>query len=372
MYGVGPKLKLFALDAASGRQLWQFDPFEGKEPRLNECRGVTYWNNRIFYVAGAELFAVNAQTGEPVEGFGESGKVAFTTGLDINHDVKHLYVTATSPGIVYKNILIYGSAVSEAGNAAPGYVRGFDAQTGQLVWTFHTIPQPGEPGYETWPKDAYKWAGGTNNWGGMSLDERRGMVYFGTGSPSSDFYGGDREGKNLFSDCVLALDAGSGRLKWYYQTTHHDLWDRDIPCPPNLTTIRRDGKLIDVVVQVTKGGNVFVLDRDSGKSVFPVEERPVPIVGLPGEKPWPTQPVPVKPEPLCGPFISDSANYLPPGEKGTVLVGYSGGAEWGGNAVDTNGVFYQNSNNAPWLLQMVSMAERKKRSRRCRKGRVCM
>jgi len=362
MYGVSPTLKLFALDAASGRQLWQFDPFAGREPRLNECRGVTYWNKQLYYVAGSNLFAVNATNGEPVKGFGENGVVPFTTGLDINHDVKRLYVTATSPGIVFKNVIIYGSAVSEAGNAAPGYVRGFDVVTGKLVWTFHTIPQPGEPGYETWPKDAYKWAGGTNNWGGMALDERRGVVYFGTGSPSSDFYGGDRGGMNLFSDCVVALDAGTGRLKWYYQTTHHDLWDRDIPCPPNLTTIRRDGKSIDVVVQVTKGGNVFVLDRDSGKSVFPVEERAVPVAGLPGEEPWPTQPFPLKPAPLC------DQSYLPPSEKGTVLVGYSGGAEWGGNAVDSNGVFYQNTNNAPWLLQMVSMAERKKEIAALSKG----
>jgi len=365
LYGVSPTLKLFALDAASGKQLWQFDPFKGKEPRLNECRGVTYWNKRIFYVAGSELLAVDAETGKLVAGFGENGVVSFTTGLDINHDVRHLYVTATSPGIVFKNVLIYGSAVSEAGNAAPGYVRGFDAATGKLLWTFHTIPQPGEPGYETWPKDAYKWAGGTNNWGGLALDDRRGVVYFGTGSPSSDFYGGDRKGMNLFSDCVLALDAATGRLRWYYQTTHHDLWDRDIPCPPNLTTIRHDGKLVDVVVQVTKDGNVFVLDRDSGRSVFPVEERAVPVVGLPGEQPWPTQRFPLKPEPLCN---MDSDSHLPPSEKGTVLVGYSGGAEWGGNAVDSSGIFYQNSNNAPWVLKMVSMEERKKEIAALSKG----
>jgi quinoprotein glucose dehydrogenase len=395
LYGVDARLKLFALGAASGKQLWLFDPFKGEMPRLTQCRGVTYWeqgnDKRIFYVAGSELFAVNALTGAPVAGFGANGKVSFTTGLDINHDVRNLYVTATSPGVIYKNTLIFGNTVSESGDAAPGYVRGFDAVTGRLIWTFHTIPQPGEPGYETWPKDAYKWAGGTNNWSGLALDDKRGAVYFGTGSPSSDFYGGDRPGMNLFSDCVVALDAGTGKLKWYYQTIHHDLWDRDIPCPPNLVTIKQEGKLVDVVVQVTKDGNVFVLDRDSGRSVFPVEERPVAVNGLPGEHPWPVQNFPVNPEPLCKQLITDSditdlspeahayvqrifkksdygQKFIPPSTRGTILVGYSGGAEWGGNAIDSNGILYQNSNNAPWLLQMISMADRQKETAALSRG----
>jgi len=389
LYGINARLKLFALDAASGQRLWQFDPFKGKPARLNQCRGVTYWeegkDKRIFYVAGNDLFAVNAVTGEMV------WKVPFTAGLDINHDVRNLYITATSPGVVYKNTLIFGNTVSESGDAAPGYVRGFDAVTGKLIWTFHTVPQPGEPGYATWPKDAYKWVGGTNNWSGLALDERRGAVYFGTGSPSSDFYGGDRAGMNLFSDCVVALDAATGQLKWYYQTIHHDLWDRDIPCPPNLATIRHDGRLIDVVVQVTKDGNVFVLDRDSGKSVFPVEERPVATGGLPGEHPWPVQNFPVKPLPLCLQSVSDSditdlspeahayvkrildksdhgEKFMPPNTKGTVLVGYSGGAEWGGNAIDSSGILYQNANTTPWLLQMISQADRQKEIAALSKG----
>src|SRR6201991_186793 len=395
LYGVNATLKLFALEAGSGKQLWQSDPFQGKAARINQCRGVTYWeqgdDKRIFYVAGNDLFALNAVTGKPVEAFGTGGKVSFTAGLDINHDVRNLYITATSPGVIYKNTIIFGNTVSESGDAAPGYVRGFDAVTGKLVWTFHTVPQPGEPGYETWPKDAYKWAGGTNNWSGLALDDKRGAVYFGTGSPSSDFYGGDRAGMNLFSDCVVALDAATGKLKWYYQTIHHDLWDRDIPCPPNLATIRHDGRLIDVVVQVTKDGNVFVLDRDSGKSVFPVEERPVAVNGLPGEHPWPVQNFPVKPLPLCMQTVSDSditnlspeahayvqrifdksdhgQKFMPPNTKGTVLVGYSGGAEWGGNAIDSNGILYQNANTTPWLLQMISMADRQKEIAALSKG----
>ena len=386
-YGTSGTLKLFALDAATGKERWKFDPFKGGNPRFNQCRGVTYWadgnDRRILYAAGSNLYAVNAMTGEPVTSFGTNGRVSLYTGLDINHPVSNLYVTATSPGIIYKNTIIIGSAVSESGDAAPGYVRGFDVVTGKMVWIFHTIPQPGEFGYDTWPKDAYKWAGGTNNWGGMALDEKRGTVYFGTGAPSSDFYGGDRAGANLFSDCIMALDAATGKMKWYYQTIHHDLWDRDIPCPPNLVTIQHEGHPVDVVVQVTKDGNIFVLDRDSGRSVFPVEERPVPTAGLPGEKPWPVQRFPVKPLPLCKQLITDSditdlspqahayvqkifrqsdydGKFLPPSIKGTLLVGYSGGAEWGGNAIDSNGILYQNTNNAPWLLKMISMADRQK------------
>ena len=387
LYGTSGTLKLFALDAATGKEHWKFDPFKAGSPRFNQCRGVTYWadgnDRRIFYAAGSNLYAVNAMTGEPVTTFGTNGSVSLYTGLDINHPVNNLYVAATSPGIIYKNTIIIGSAVSESGDAAPGYVRGFDVVTGKMNWIFHTIPQPGEFGYDTWPKDAYKWAGGTNNWSGMALDEKRGTVYFGTGSPSSDFYGGDRTGANLFSDCIMALDAATGKMKWYYQTISHDLWDRDIPSPPNLVTIQHEGKSIDVVVQVTKDGNVYVLDRDSGRSVFPVEERPVPTAGLPGEKPWPVQKFPLKPLPFSKQLITDSDitdlspqahayvqkifkessygdKFLPPNTRGTLEVGYSGGAEWGGNAIDSNGVLYQNTNNAPWLLKMISMADRQK------------
>ena len=387
LYGTSPTLKLFALKAATGEELWKFDPFKGVRPRFNQCRGVAYWTDgndrRLFYAAGPDLYAVDARTGQPAEGFGDSGKVSLYTGLDLNHDVHNLYVTATSPGIIYKNTLIIGSAVAETGDAAPGYIRGFDVRTGKMTWIFHSIPQPGEPGYKTWPPAAYRWAGGTNNWGGLSLDEKRGVVYFGTGSPSSDFYGGDRAGDNLFSDCIMALDAASGKVKWYYQTIHHDLWDRDIPCPPNLATIRHNGKLTDVVVQATKDGLVYVLDRDSGVSLFPVAERPVPTKGLPGEHPSPTQKYPEKPLPFSHQLITDSDltdispaahayvqkifdqtthapknKFMPPSTEGTVLVGYSGGAEWGGNAIDPDGILYQNANDAPWLLRMISMKDR--------------
>ena len=397
LYGISPTLKLFAIRAATSEQIWKFDPFKYAPPRFNQCRGLAYWTDgtsrRIFYTAGPDLYAIDASNGTLVPAFGRNGRVSLYTGLDINHRVEGLYVTATSPGIIYKNILIIGSAVSESGDAAPGYIRGFDANTGRLVWIFHSIPQPGEPGYETWPKDAYQFAGGTNNWSGMSLDEKRGVVYFGTGSPSSDFYGGDRAGTDLFSDCIMALDAATGKVRWYYQTIHHDLWDRDIPCPPNLTTILHNGKKTDVVVQATKDGLLYVLDRDSGTSLFPVEERPVPVKGLPGEHPWATQKYPFKPLPFSHQTISDTDltnispeahayvqkvvdqtnkagrnKFLPPDTAGTVLVGYSGGAEWGGNAVDSEGILYQNANDAPWLLRMISGQERKKEIVRLEEG----
>lgn len=390
LYGTSSTLKLFALDAATGRQRWQFDPFKNKRPRINQCRGITYWtdqNNdrRLFYAAGSDLWCIDANTGAPVTSFGDSGRISLYIGLDLNHPVDYLYVTATSPGMVYKELLILGSAVSESGDAAPGYVRAFDVRTGKLVWTFHTIPQPGEPGYETWPKDAYKWMGGVNNWSGLSLDEKRGAVYFGTGSASSDFYGGDRPGDNLYSDCILSLDAATGKLNWYFQTIHHDLWDRDIPCPPNLTTIQHDGKPVDVLVQTTKDGLVYVLDRNTGTSLFPLEDRAVPQTALPGEHPATTQRYPKKPAPLAHQTITAADltditpeahafvknifdkttnakttpnKFLPPDTTGTLLVGYSGGAEWGGNAVDADGIFYQNSNDAPWLLKMTTAKAR--------------
>ena len=390
LYGTSPTLKLFAVNAATGQEIWKFDPFLYARARFNQCRGLAYWTDgrdrRIFYTAGTNLYAINADNGTLVPTFAHNGRISLYTGLDINHSVVDLYVTATSPGIIYKNLVIIGSTVSESGDAAPGYIRAFDVTTGKLRWTFHSIPQPGEPGYETWPKDAYKFAGGTNNWSGMSVDDKRGVIYFGTGSPSSDFYGGDRAGMNLFSDCIMALDAVTGKPIWYYQTIHHDLWDRDIPCPPNLTTIMHKGKPTDVVVQATKDGLIYVLDRDSGTSLFPVEERPVPTRGLPGEHPWPTQKYPVKPLAFSHQTISDSDltnispaahayvqrifdqstnkgpknKFLPPDTTGTVLVGYSGGAEWGGNAVDSAGILYQNGNDAPWLLRMISKEERKR------------
>jgi quinoprotein glucose dehydrogenase len=386
LYGTTPELKLFALKAGTGEQLWKFEP--SKKDRLNSNRGVVYWENgndkRILYTVGSSLYAVNAETGQIVKSFGTDGKVDIHEGLSTNmdHEVNLLSVNATSPGIVHKNTFILGSAVSESGDAAPGHIRAFDVITGKLKWVFHTIPQPGEFGYETWPKDAYKKIGAANNWSGMSLDEKRGIVYFGTGSPASDFYGGARKGSNLFANCIMALNAQTGKMKWYYQTIHHDLWDRDHPSPPNLTTINHNGKKVDVLVQSTKDGMVYVLDRDKGTSIFPVEERAVPTNGLSGEHPFPTQKFPVKPLPLGRQIFTENDitnlspeahayvkerflkiktdnKFAPPNTTGTLLFGYSGGAEWGGNAVDPDGVFYQNANEEPWELIMMDASQKK-------------
>ncbi|GAB3699021.1 hypothetical protein GCM10027592_24640 [Spirosoma flavus] len=384
LYGTTPDLNLFALKAGTGEQIWKFEP--SRNDRRNSNRGVVYWQSgsdkRILYTVGASLYAINAATGESISSFGTNGKADLHEGLQtgLDHDVSKLSVNATSPGIVYRNTFIIGSSVSESGDAAPGHIRAFDVVTGKLKWVFHTIPQPGEFGYDTWPNDAYKKIGAVNNWSGMSLDEGRGVVYFGTGSPASDFYGGDRKGQNLFANCIMALDAETGKLKWYYQTIHHDLWDRDHPCPPNLITLQRNGKKVDAVVQTTKDGLVYVLDRDKGTSLFPVEERKVPINGLPGEHPWSTQKSPLKPLPSNRQVYTEADitdlsaeahayvkerflqlktdnKFAPPTEKGTLLFGYSGGAEWGGNAIDPSGILYQNVNEEPWELIMTKRAD---------------
>ena len=389
LYGTTPELKLFAVNAATGKELWKFTPLKHNQ-RFSTNRGVMYWQDgddkRILYSSGSTLYAVNAATGKPVTSFGIDGKADLREGLNVNldHDVKDLSVTASTPGVIYKNTVIMGSSVSEAGDAAPGHIRGYDVVTGKLKWVFHTIPQPGEFGYDTWPKDAYKKIGAANNWSGLVVDEKRGVVYFGTGSPASDFYGGEREGANLFANCIMALEAETGKMKWYFQTIHHDLWDRDLPCPPNLTTVTHEGKKIDVVVQTTKDGLVYVLDRDNGTSLFPVEERPVPTKGLPGEHPYPTQKFPLKPLPFARQIFTEdeitnispeahehvkkrwvefglmSSKFEPPTEKGTLLQGYSGGAEWGGNSIDPDGILYQNANEDFWELLMVDVKTRDK------------
>ncbi len=399
LYGTSPQLKLFALDAASGKAKWIFDPFSGNVKRkLNLSRGVTYWSDgdssRIFYTAGPYLYAIDATTGKIISSFGDQGKIDLHDGLD--RDVKDLFVTASSPGIIYKDLLIMGARVAESGDVAPGHIRAYDVHTGKRKWIFHTIPHPGELGYDTWEnKDAWKYTGGANSWPGMSLDEKRGVVYASTGSATYDFWGGLRKGQNLFANCVLALDAATGKYIWHYQTVHHDLWDMDNPAPPNLVTVNRDGKKIDAVAQITKTGFVFVLDRDSGKPLFPVDEVPVPDSStLVGEKPWPTQPVPRLPKPFglsifteadINPFVPDSSQaivrkrlaqlqtgnglqtgnkFLPPSEKGTlVFPGFGGGGEWGGAAYDpTTGFLYVNANQIPCELTMVKINPKDKRT----------
>nr|WP_157504901.1 PQQ-binding-like beta-propeller repeat protein [Dyadobacter beijingensis] len=388
LYATTPHLSLFALKADTGEELWRFDPFAGGTPRFHVNRGVMFWENgqdkRVLYTAGNQLWAVNAADGKPVDDFGDGGKVDLSQGVTgrPGRENDKLSVDATSPGVIYKNLLVIGSRVSEYGDAAPGHIRAFDVRTGKLKWTFHTVPEPGEPGHDTWPKDAWKRIGGANNWAGMVLDEKRGAVYFGTGSPSVDFYGADREGKNLYANCVISLDAETGKMNWYYQTVHHDLWDRDISCQPNLLTVTHkaaNGKSrkIDAVAQATKDGLLFLLDRDTGKPLFAVEERPsLADFHLPGEHPWPTQPFPTKPAPFARQHFTEqditdrtpeanafvkakfaqtrSGNkYMPPSQEGSLYLGIGGGAEWGGNAADPEGILYQNSNEMVWDLKMM-------------------
>ena len=381
LYGSSPKLAFFALDAQTGKELWNFDPFEGSYDQyfMGVNRGVAYWregdDQRILFTAGSTLFAVDASTGTPVNAFGDSGKVDLRLGL--GRDLSKHFIVSNTPGVVYKNLLILGTRVDEGFGAAPGHVRAYNILTGIQEWIFHTIPQPGEFGIETWPDGAWESAGGANAWAGISLDEQRGIAFVPTGSASYDFYGADRHGENLFANSIVALDALTGERKWHFQTVHHDLWDRDLPAPPNLTEITVDGVKRDVVAQITKSGYVFVLDRETGEPVFDIVEEAVPESNLIGERAWPTQPRPVKPPPFVRQkFEFDDINnmdsmeykfvvdqfqgkknkhmYEPPSEVGTLIFpGYDGGGEWGGAAVDPDGILYVNASEMPWILTMV-------------------
>lgn len=379
MYANSAKQTVYAINAQTGEQIWAFKALAEGEPSA-ASRGVTYWENgsdkRILYSAGNYLMAIDANTGELISSFGENGKVNLNVG--VRDDPDNISVTLTTPGRVFNDLIIIGSRLPDFYGAPPGYVRAYNVKTGELAWTFHTIPHPGEPGYETWPPDAYKYAGGVNCWAGMSMDAERGMVFIALGSPSYDFYGADRIGANLYGNCVLALDAATGHYKWHFQTVHHDIWDYDLPCPPNLVTIKQDGKDMDVVVQATKQGFIFVLDRETGDPIFPVEERKVPASNLPGEVAYETQPFPVKPKAFVRQSMTeaDLNNYsdtdheailktfrsvrfeglfTPPDLKGTLSIPATrGGANWGGGAFDpSTNYLYIRGNNLPEIQTIV-------------------
>jgi quinoprotein glucose dehydrogenase len=391
LYGVSPRLKIFALDAATGRLKWSFDPARPdggvvQKIAINACRGVAYYrgsaeDQRLFYSASDSLYCIDALTGRPISSFGENGIIDLHH--DLGRDVKDLYVVGTTPGIIYKDLLIVGDRVAEEAAAAPGHIRAYDVHTGRLRWIFHTIPYPGEDGYSSWADTAaYRHIGGANAWAGFSLDEDKGVLFAPVGSASFDFYGGRRVGDDLFANCVIALDAATGRRIWHFQTVHHDLWDRDPPTPPIPVTVQKDGKTIAAVVQVTKTGLVFLLDRSTGQPLYPVVERPVPVVSeLDGEKMSPTQPFPtVLPSFARHSMTAADLNTLvpdssyqdirkrlagyhaemfdPPSKEGTVIFpGFDGGAEWGGPAYDpTTGLLYVNANEMPWILTMVNAA----------------
>ena len=396
LYGVTPRLKLFAIDALTGKEKWQYDPLDSVAGNkksffnMNNSRGVTWWSDgasdkRIFYTAGSDLCCVNAGTGKLVNDFGVNGKIDLHNDLD--RDVKDLFVTSTTPPIVFNDLLIIGTRVDEGQHAAPGHIRAYDARTGKRRWIFHTIPHPGEFGYDTWTdSNSYKYVGGANAWSGFSLDKARGIVFACTGSASYDFYGGKRLGNNLFGNCILALDAATGHRIWHFQSVHHDVWDRDIPSPPALITIQKADKKLDAVAVTTKSGFIFVLERETGKPVFDIEERPVPTeTDLAGEKLSPTQPFPVKPAPFMrqlvtekdiNPLLPDSSYqevkkrlatyksdnmFSPPSIQGTVVFpGLDGGAEWGGPSFDPQtGILYINANEMGWIIQALPVSNKK-------------
>ena len=384
LYGSSPKLKYFALDAATGQEKWTFDPFSEQAYEqfgMGVNRGLAFWTDgqekRLFVNADSYLYCLDAESGKPVSSFGQDGRIDLHDGLGRN--VSNLFISSNTPGIVYKDKIIMGGRVSEALGAIPGHIRAYNVKTGAMEWIFHTIPQPGEFGYETWPEDAWKRIGGANAWAGMSLDEKRGIVYVPTGSAAYDFYGGDRIGENLFANCILALNANTGERIWHFQTVHHDLWDRDLPAPANLVTVKHQGKKRDAVAQITKSGYIFLLDRETGEPLFPIEEVPVPASDLEGEQAWPTQPIPTKPPPFGRNRISEEdltqrtpqanlyavtkwnqhregAPFVPPSQEGTfIFPGFDGGGEWGGAAFDPkSGLLYINGSEMPWVIEMLA------------------
>lgn len=378
LFAYTPGLKVIALDGVSGKLLWTFDAgIPGSGPH----RGLAFWTDghesRLLAGVMNYLYALDPASGRPLSSFGDNGRVDLRVGL--GGDVGTHYVSLTSPGIIYKNLVIVGFRTSETEPAPPGDIRAYDVRTGALRWTFHTIPHPGEFGYETWPRDGWKSSGAANDWAGFALDDKRGILYAPTGSAVSDFYGSDRIGDDLFANALLALDAATGRRIWHFQAVHHDLWDRDLPSQPSLLTLRRGGAAVDAIAQPTKQGYVFVFDRATGAPLFPVEERPYPASDVPGEVSSPTQPRPMLPEPFARQILTEddltdrtpeshawalqqfrrfrsNGQFVPlTVERPTVVFpGFDGGAEWGGAAVDPHtGVIYINANEVAYTGSLV-------------------
>ncbi len=378
--------KIVALEAATGNKIWEYDPTSsGKEITAGvggTNRGLTYWEDgsdkRLFYCVVNEIHAVDATTGKRIAEFGNNGAVDLRDGLDRDINNETAYIRNTSPGVVYKDLLIMGSSLEETHGSLPGHLRAYDVRSGEMKWIFHTIPHPGEFGYDTWPKEYYKTGGGANAWSGLSIDKERGIVYAPLGSPTHDFYGIDRKGKGLFGNSILALDAATGKYKWHFQVSHHDLWDYDIPAPPNIITVNHNGKYIDAVAQLTKQGLIFLLDRETGEPLFEIEERSVPGSVMEGETTWPTQPFPIKPPPLVRQSFNESlitdispeshdnimnqikgytlgSIYTPPSIGGNIqLPGFRGGAEWSGGAFDPEtGIIYIGLNDMPHMVQLM-------------------
>jgi quinoprotein glucose dehydrogenase len=385
LYVLAKRNSIVALDARTGKEIWTYtsDP----PAKIITNRGINYWESkdhgerRLLFCANHALQAIDARTGKLILSFGKDGRVDLKEGL--GRDPKSLsLVQSTTPGRVFEDLLILGSATNQGYGSAPGDIRAFDVRTGKLVWTFYTIPHPGEFGYETWPPDAWKTVGGANVWSEFSLDDARGIVYAPTASAKYNFYGADRKGANLFADSLLALDARTGKRLWHFQMVHHDIWDYDDATAPKLLSVHHDGKKVDAVAQVSKQGFVFVFDRVSGAPLWRIEERPVPRTELPGEETWPTQPFPTKPPPFARQkFTADDLNpyiapqerarfrdeilsarneglFTPPGLRPTIqMPGNNGGANWGGAAVDpTKGALFVVSKDLPAILKLLPEA----------------
>jgi quinoprotein glucose dehydrogenase len=378
LYATTPKMRVIALNAATGREVWAFDPAGGVAPqRRYRHRGVTVYKDRVLFSFRNFLYALDRRSGKPIQSFGDNGRIDLRSGLD--RPAESITISASSPGIIFEDTIIMGSTVPETLPGSPGHIRAFDATTGKQRWIFHTIPQPGEFGYDTWPPDAYKISGGANAWAGLSVDPTLGMVFAATGSASFDFYGSNRIGNNLFADCVLALDARTGKRVWHFQGIRHDVWDLDFPAAPSLVTVTRNGRKVDAVAQIAKTGYVFVLDRKTGEPLFPIADRKAFPSTLDGEKLAETQPYPVRPPPFARQtFTADMVTnrtpeahaavlarlrqldskgiFTPPSLRGTVLMpGTDGGGEWGGAAFDPEtALLYVNSNEQPWIIRMVT------------------
>ncbi len=380
LFAYTPSQQVIALNAATGKEQWHFDSgIKSGQPD----RGLAmYYNGRqkiLFANTLYALWALDPDTGKPVETFGSNGKIDLRDGLGPESPAGT--IALTTPGTLYNDVIIIGFRTAEASPAPHGDIRAYDVHTGALRWSFHTIPHPGEPGYESWPKDAWKYTGGANNWSGSVLDEKRGILYVPTGSAVTDFYGADRPGNDLYANCLLALDANTGKLLWHFQAVHHDIWDRDLPAPPILLTVKHEGKMVDAVAQTTKHGQVFVFDRVTGTPLFPIHEEPFPASTVPGEWTSPTQPMTTVPLPYArqrltadlltkrtpeahawaekqfGTFISNG-QFIPLSvDKPTLIFpGYDGGAEWGGDAVDpTSGVIYVNANDVAWTGELTEV-----------------
>lgn len=385
LYATSPQVNVFALDAATGAEIWRFNPFQllgGQNSWAGTNRGVTYWTDgaaeRILFCAGSWLMSLDAKTGQPDTAFGDGGKVDLQEDLDT--EMEQFLIVSNTPGIIYQDKLILGMRLSEGLDGAPGHIRAYNVRTGKREWIFHTIPHPGEFGNETWQDEFRDYIGGANNWAGMSLDEARGIVYVPTGSATYDFWGGYRHGANLFANSLIALDANTGKRIWHFQAVHHDVWDRDFPANPNLIRIKKDGKWIDAVAQTSKQGYVYAFDRVTGQPIWPIEEREVPQSTLAGEQTWPTQPHPTLPEPYMRMVYTENEilrltpewekdiraklenvhygnMWLPPSDThGVVLFpGMDGGAEWGGSSFDPlTQTLYVNANEMPWILRVTA------------------